>query len=101
MGSPKRYDGLLSSAVALNLRLYALQRISDTRWLASRDCLAAILKDMTILMDRLTTLDAVGDADATSLLGEFTAVETLINMFLAMPMLDFLGTLNKTLQVCT
>lgn len=97
--SPKRYAGLLASAAACKVRLYALQQAGDTRWLAHRDSVSSVLKDMTPLLDRLITLDANHDAEATSLLGEFTEAETLVNMYLAMPLLDGLGALNKTMQV--
>lgn len=50
-------------------------------------------------MDRLTTHDASHEVDATRLLGDLTNAEMLINMHLALPLLDCLGALNNTLPV--
>lgn len=100
-GSPKRIAGLESSARILGVQLYAIQAAGDTRWLSNRIALDSILKNLGPLMERLEQIGMRDhEADAASLFGELTEVETLLSMYMAEPLLDCLGILCKTLQVC-
>lgn len=82
------------------MQLWAIQSPGDTRWLSNTESLDSILKDLGPLMERL---EQVGirerEADAASLFGELVEVETLLSMFMALPLLDRLGRLCKILQV--
>lgn len=100
-GSPKRLSGLKASAAMLHVQLWALQSPGDTRWLANREALDSVLKDLAPLMDRLEYVSMhQHEVEATNLFAELTEVETLLSMFMAVPVMDCLGSLCKILQVC-